>query len=281
MMRRPPPFPLPPSHPGGFTLVEMIVVIVLTGIIGGIVALFIRAPVQGYVESARRAELTDIADTASRRMARDLRLALPNSIRTASAACGASTCSYLDFLSTTGGGRYRVGPGGTNDVLDFTAADTSFEVLGMMPLLTANDQIVVYNLGTSGADAYLNDNRATYSAHAGGVITLAGGKQFPFASPSQRFQVVREQVRYICDPSSGNLTRYWWSASNIIAPSATVPSGAGVSSALLATRISACSFAYDASVVAQRAGLVTLHLTLTANGESVPLYHATHVSNVP
>ncbi|NCN89388.1 MAG: prepilin-type N-terminal cleavage/methylation domain-containing protein, partial [Gallionella sp.] len=53
----------------GFTLIEMIVVIVITGIIAGIVAIFIKAPVQGYVDSARRAELTDIADTAVRRLA--------------------------------------------------------------------------------------------------------------------------------------------------------------------------------------------------------------------
>jgi MSHA biogenesis protein MshO len=211
-------------------------------------------------------------------MTRDLRLALPNSV----VVTNAGTQVALDFLSTTGGGRYRAGAGGTNNVLDFTVADTSFEVLGPMPALAANDQIVVYNLGTTGANAYQNDNRATYSANAGGVITFAAGKLFPFASPSQRFHVVREQVRYICDPSAGSLTRYWWSASNIVAPSATVPSGAGVSHALLATRISACSFEYDPGVVVtQRAGLITVQLTVTSGGESVSLYNATHVSNVP
>jgi hypothetical protein len=59
----------------------MIVVIVITGIIGGIVAVFLRMPVQGYVDSARRADMTDIADTALRRISRDLHSALPNSVR--------------------------------------------------------------------------------------------------------------------------------------------------------------------------------------------------------
>ncbi len=68
----------------GFTLIEMIVVIVITGIIAGVVAVFLKAPVQGYIDSARRAELTDIADTAIRRMARDVRTAVPNSVRVAS-----------------------------------------------------------------------------------------------------------------------------------------------------------------------------------------------------
>jgi len=66
---------------GGFTLIEMVVVIVLTSIIAAVVAVFIKIPVQGYVDSARRAEMTDIADTALRRVGRDLRLALPNSVR--------------------------------------------------------------------------------------------------------------------------------------------------------------------------------------------------------
>ena len=64
----------------GFTLVEMIMVIVITGIIGGMVAVFLRAPVQQYMDVSRRADMTDIADTALRRVSRDLRSALPNSV---------------------------------------------------------------------------------------------------------------------------------------------------------------------------------------------------------
>ena len=39
----------------GFTLVEAIMVIVITGILAGMVAVFIKAPVDGYVDSVRRA----------------------------------------------------------------------------------------------------------------------------------------------------------------------------------------------------------------------------------
>lgn len=255
---------------GGFTLVEMVIVMVITGIIGGMVAMFIRAPVQGYVDSARRADMSDIADTALRRISRDLRLALPNSVR----VTGTNT---IDFLSTTGGGRYRAGTGGTNNELDFSVVDPSFEVIGAMPILVAGDQVVVYNLSIPGADAYLNDNRATYSSNAGGVITFAAGRQFPFESPGRRFQVVHEQVRYICDTATGNLTRYW--GFPIATPSAGVP--AGGSSALMASNVSACNFTYDTNVVAQRSGLVTMNLSITESGETVTLYSAIHVSNVP
>src|SRR6185503_18991127 len=66
---------------GGVTLIEMIMVIMITGILAAVSVVFLRGPVEGYVDVARRAELTDIADTALRRITRDLRTALPNSIR--------------------------------------------------------------------------------------------------------------------------------------------------------------------------------------------------------
>src|SRR5450759_2493992 len=137
----------------GFTLVEMIMVIVITGIIGGMVAVFLKAPIQQYMDVSRRADMTDIADTALRRIGRDLRLALPNSVQvhTSGGARGAGGCTgnnicFIEFLPTTGGGRYRSGAGGTNDILDFTITDISFEVLGPMPpAFVGGESVVVYN----------------------------------------------------------------------------------------------------------------------------------------
>ncbi len=69
----------------GFTLIEAVMVIAITGIVAAMVAIFIRTPIQGYFDLERRVEMTDTADTALRRIARDLRLALPNSVRTVAA----------------------------------------------------------------------------------------------------------------------------------------------------------------------------------------------------
>src|SRR3989339_1345722 len=107
-----PHFTLPSK---GFTLVEMVMVIVITGIIGGIVAVFLTAPVRQYVDVARRADMTDIADTALRRITRDVRLALPNSVRVAGTCDGTTTC-FLEFLPAPSGGRYRADIDATDDV---------------------------------------------------------------------------------------------------------------------------------------------------------------------
>lgn len=277
-MRRKPARLATTRRPAGFTLVELIVVIAITAIIAAVVAVFIRAPVDGYFDTARRAALSDTADTALRRMARDLRLALPNSVRTNGSA--------VEFLQTRTGGRYRTaGDGGATpaDELDFTTADTSFDVLGALSNTpVAGDLVVVYNLGISGSNAYADDNTAQVTGVSGSTISIAA-KRFPFDSPANRFQVVSGPVSYVCSGAgllngSGTGTlRLYWGYGKTAAQNAPP---AGGSSALLAENVSACSFVYQQGVTA-RSGLVSMQLQVTEGGESVSLYHEVHVPNVP
>lgn len=269
-----------PRAARGFTLLEMIVVIVITGIIAAMVAVFIRKPVEGYFDTARRAQLTDIADTALRRMARDVRLALPNTLRVTD---GDKT---VEFLLTRTGGRYRAEPksDGTGDILDFSTADASFDVIGPQVAMQAGDRIAVYNLGPNvpGANAYAGDTLATYTGAAGTQTNLAiAPRQFPLASPGNRFQVVEGPVSYACDLSTGTLWRYWGYAIQLAQPGAAVlPGLSGVQAARLATQVTGCSFRYLEGVT-ERSGMLELVLTLTDGGESVTLYHTVHVDNEP
>jgi len=277
---------------GGFTLTEAIIVIVITGIIAAVVAVFIRSPVRGYFDSTRRAQLSDLADTALRRVTRDLRLALPNSVRVISA--GGSV--YLEFLLTKGGGRYRAetDASGGGDVLEFASAASPyrFDVLGYMPTkpVTVGDAIAVYNLGPGfgTSDAYLGSagNLRTVSGVSGNTITVTPAIAFPQPSPAARFHVVEHAVTYACtpnagDPSAGELRRYWSYPVSLAQPT-TFSSG---SSAVLSTGVAACSFVYNPSAVAMRNGVVSVALTLTQTSagsrESVTLVQEVHVSNMP
>ena len=281
-----------PHRSAGFTLIEIVMVIVIIGIISGMVAVFVVKPVQGYVDAVRRAELTDSADVALRRLTRDVRLALPNSLRVMTSGGN----HYIEFIMTSNGGRYRHESDGSTagNFLSWTSANLTFDVLGPMPsnpALAVNDYIVVYNLGTgyAPADAYAaadpctNCNRAKVSGISANVVTLAtnpfASQSPPIPSPNARFQIVpggTKAVTYVCPiTTAGNLSRY---ANYGFNAAQAVPSGTPSTLAANAT----CTVDYTPTATG-RNGLLYIELKLTdsTSGESVTLFQQIHVDNAP
>ena len=274
----------------GFTLVEVIITITILGIVAAVVMVFIRAPVQGYVDQARRAALTDVADGAVRRMARDLRQALPNSVRIING-------NALEFMPVRLIGRYRVafgtdGTTGSGQPLDFIGLtaplDGAFDILGAPIQFQSTDEIVIYNLGPdviddtghAVADAFADapNNRRRYNGVTGTPLSTASTvvttRPFPFDSPTHRFHVVDTPVTYSC--KDGALRRYW--GYPIAARQSDPPAGA--MTALLADQNIGCAFTYAPGITA-RLGLVSIQLSITRDGEAVSIYQEIHVSNTP
>ncbi|HEX9585157.1 MAG TPA: prepilin-type N-terminal cleavage/methylation domain-containing protein [Gammaproteobacteria bacterium] len=152
-MRHPPPAHESRSHgihaARGVTLIELVVVITISAIIATILGVIIVRPIQGYQAQVRRAELVDAAEMSLRRMGREIRQALPNSVRVRdslgnvdSVNCSTTgvTCS-LEILRTVDGARYRVGPGNlghnhgpTQYRLQIPGSDNNgFNVVGFFP----------------------------------------------------------------------------------------------------------------------------------------------------
>ncbi|MDP1634902.1 MAG: prepilin-type N-terminal cleavage/methylation domain-containing protein, partial [Gallionellaceae bacterium] len=291
------------QHSKGFTLVEMIIVIVITGIIGGMVAMFIRAPVQGYVDSARRAEMTDIADTALRRLGRDLRTAVPNSVRLPTPAGS----TYIEFLPTRDGGRYRVANvgagacGASGNELSFDAVDTCFEIIGSPMDFTAGDAIVIGSTQSDGSLPYqdvtsLTGVRRIIAAVGVGAdqqaVRITSTQKFPDSAELEghRFEVVpadQQAVTYACidmaagvldanQNGQGSLVRYWHYDFLTGQPA---PPPASATSAVLAQNVSGCTFVYNSDN--QSNSLVAVSLTITRGNESVNLYHEVHINNIP
>ena len=272
----------------GFTMIEAIIAIVLIGILGGMVAVFIRAPLQAYFDTANRAVLTDIADGAIRRVARDVASALPNSLRTETTD---SKC--FELLPVLAGGRYRAEqyydvPSSTlkGDILKFTGIDNSFDVLGevrMSSLSGTTNKVVIYNLGINdapggiNADAYAGGNTSTISNATTTRVDI-DPKKFPLTSPGKSFQVIpNNSVAYYCSGTSPNKTLYRTtppiSSSNLTCSSL-------VGGTALATNVSNCKFDY-LPAVNQRAGILSILLSLELNGETVTLYDQVMVNNAP
>jgi MSHA biogenesis protein MshO len=272
------------SGQAGFTLIEAIMVMTITAVLAAGVAIFLRAPIDGYMDLARRTELSDIADTAVRRISRDLHLALPNSVRVVPA-----DTSCLEFIPTVNGGRYRADAVG--NVFTTAAPLASFDVLGPLSAApVAGDRIVVFNLGIPGADAYEGTNIATVTGGTTtALINLNPAFQFPFTSPGSRFHVISQtepSVFYVCTgvgTAGGNGTGTLFRMNRAITATAPACPAILANTPILAQNLSVCQFDYvsGAAGATERNGLVSMRLGITRNNETVSLYQEVHVNNVP
>jgi len=296
------PLPVRPPCQRGFTLVEMVLVMVITAIVSTMLYAFVRTPVLAYSDTAARVAASDEADTVMRRLTRDVRLALPNSVRVSADGL------YLEYLETTAGLRYQ----SDDDVnaaltpalaLSWTASTLEFGVIGGVPTdrhrPRVGDYLVVYNLGDGQEPANAYNcapgpcNRTTISAMTASTLTMASNP-FPaqtaagasLKSPGKRVHVVTGPVTYHCNLATRQLRRY---SGYAISPAqqvtpATMPP-AGARNALLASNVDACQFSYGSSESARRrSALLGVRLTLGFQGDAkgrVQLVHQIHVNNTP
>jgi MSHA biogenesis protein MshO len=266
----------------GFTLLEAVMVIVVTGIVAVSSSMFIAGPVKNYFDTVRRAMLVDTADTALRRFARDIENAVPNSIRLTQS--GGAT--FVELIPAVSAGHYRsiADPSGTGAVFDpGNATGNAFEIIGPYDVPPSGAQLVIFNLGpgVTSSDAYAGSNRRTIVSLVSNTLSysLTGG-QFPYASPSDRYYVVSGAQSYVCDPVAHTLARYSGYAIQSTQPSSV--SAAPLSAAtkgVLANYVTSCSVALSQAM--QSRNLVTLGLTLTSQAESVNFYQEVHAPNVP
>lgn len=279
----------------GFTLVELTVVMVIVGIIGASLAMFFKPVIDSYFSSIRRAALVDIADTALRRMSRDIRSAVPNSIRWANSSC-------LEFLPASVGGRYRMSPdtvNGNSAALDTSQSVASFDVLTYMSVTpAAGDWVVVNNQNTN--DVYAGVNRAAIAtistpATTAGLsrITLSSATYFPSGYQGGRFVVVpnnnnKPAVVYVCSGADGSVnasgngkgTLYRVTQAFNATYPVSCPSTLGAP--VVASNVKTCTMVYNASQDGtQQSALVWMQLEIAQANESVAIAYGVHVDNVP
>jgi MSHA biogenesis protein MshO len=291
----------------GVTLIELVVAIVIVGIVVAAVVFFL-SPLRQSTDLALRAELTDIADNALQRIGRDVKLALPNSVRIDSTTVPGSV--FLEFMAVRTAGRYRAGGGGPtivgencsvddgsgipdSDQLVFDAPETCFTTLGKLPgAVAANDRLVLNNYGFADQNAYQTAGILNWvtitsvdTSHADRDRVEFGSTTFQRAlheSPGKRFFVISGPVTYRCDMTAGTITRH-----DGYAPQLTPQPTAFGAGSLIAEHVlggTGCSFNYDN--VGPQLGLLTMRITLQrqlfgGTSETVSLYHAVHVSNTP
>lgn len=294
----------PPRRMTGFSLVELILVIVIMAVIAASLAVVMRPALTAYVDSKVRAEISDQADTALRRMLRDVRQAVPNSIRIPNTQC-------FELVPTSTGGRYRQASDTANDAAscesDWTAScsaplDPSRETSvfdSLTPLSTtpsADDLVVINNQNTSDVYSGVNTSGITgvqaLNDTRGRMRISIHPKQFPYGYDGGRFMVVpnsQKAVFYVCSGADGSvdgagngkgaLYRVRNYGFNAAYPTS-CPSAA--SGDIVASRVRSCTFIYNPNQGAtQQNGFIWLELTMTRNNETAHLAVGAHVLNAP
>jgi MSHA biogenesis protein MshO len=281
----------------GFTLVELIIVMVLVGVIAGILALQIRPAMQSYIAIRQRANLTSQADTALRRIIAEVRTAVPNSLRytwtDASSQC-------IEFVPTRDGGRFRTAadaahPAAPGNALTRDASPTTLDTLTALDPGYTGDYLFIGNV--NGNDVYDTANSweigniapAAATTQGQNTITLKKAATLPAGYEGGRFVIVprlERAVTYTCskaglDNSTGTgvgviyrVTGYTPSTT----PWKTCPTGP----AILVAKVSDCNFLYRESQGAtQQSGYLQLRLGLAEGGEAARLTMGAHVENTP
>ena len=296
----------------GFTLIEMVVAIIVLGIVGTAFGVFIVPAINANQAVERRAALVDSAEIAVRRMARDIRIALPNSVRVSYVA---GTGFAVEMIPTIDGGRYCLGGdancAGAAQILAIGSSDTDFDILGCFHnatftgatfpstafrLVVGDSNGAVYSAAGTNAVVTPTATSITLSTVNGGGagsgacgassgastsyrhhLALSAAQTFPNGSSRRRVFIIQTPVTYICNIAAGTLTRYYSYAISGTAPTPTSPP-AGATSALVTDRVSACTVTTLTPDV-QAQGYVKLSLSLTNAGETVQLNHETELDN--
>lgn len=277
----------------GFTLVELVITLVLFGIMAATLVVFFKPAFSTYLAARSRSALVAEADQALRRLLADVRVAVPNSLRSPGDQC-------VELVPSTSGGRYRMGVDTATAgaaAVDPSAATSSFDVLSPLSALPAvGDWVVVDNQNPG--DVYSGANRSAVTAVSTPAAALGRHRlainpmQFPLGYEGGRFNVVpdaQKAVFYVCSGAdgsldsqgnaSGELRRVKNYGFNAAMPGACPAAGSGD---LLATGLRSCRFVYNANQGAtQQSGYISVQLAFTRSGETASLVVGAHVANQP
>jgi len=258
----------------GFTLIELIIVIVLLGIVGAMGAGFISTAFKGFFDTDVRMEMYEEGKSALVRMEREIHIAVPNAVQVFNNDVKADSGNEIRFgviEETTAAGQY---------------SESGSNINGLPP----SKLISIYNTQwcnfehSPSPDCTATDKSRIYTSDATGAIAIAA---IDTLSPYQRYFVVRsEAVRFCVLQDPTDITK-----KNLYRGTAQVNAGAVLETfgndQLLARHVKQSSnnldyFTYKPGT-STRNSVVTINFAISSpNGdETVNFHKEVQVRNVP
>lgn len=183
----------------GFTLIEIIMVIVILSILGIGSVQFISFSAQGYVDTVRRSELSSTATIVNEKISRLIRDALPNSVRlSADNRC-------IEFIPILAGSRYIQVPFSTSPA---SVSRNEVQVVQLDSLLMGSGYLSIFPMPSQQDLMYSGINNpgpisletVALTSTVAGVSTYrfnnAGAFEFSLASPNKRIYFTSSPVAF-------------------------------------------------------------------------------------
>ncbi len=262
----------------GFTLIEMIAVIVILSILAAMGGTFVVSSTDSYQSSQTRTRLVNTGRQAIERMSRQLRIALPYSVR----LTNSNQC--IEFMPIASGGSYLGIENTSNNTFsgflpDLLNGSAGLAILRVSPHNIDFGTAQFVSVGAMAANEVYGMNpgsRATLASRSTTQLTLSApqiwrrnsiNKRFYLLNNPQAFCVINNQLRFydnqdataVADPEV-NLT----SAFSLLADNVTA----------------ATPFALTAGSE-NRNSIVQINIAFAHRTESVPFNHSVMIRNVP
>ncbi len=248
----------------GFTLIELITVIIILSILAATGTGFIVKSTESYQSTQTRSRLVNTGRQAVERMSRQLRVSLPYSVR----ITNSNTC--LEFMPIASGGNYS---GFVPDTLNGAAAATTINVSPHV-IEFGNAQFV--SIGAMASTELYGTNpvsRATLASRTVNTLSLSAARIWQRNSVNQRFYlldfpqafcVVNNELRFYSaqDASSGSVdlnSSFSVMADSVAATTPFVLAASGENSNTI----------------------VQFNITFAVKAESVAFNHSVMIRNVP
>lgn len=260
------------SRTAGFTLIELIMVIVLLAIVATISVQFVALSTQGAIDVSSRQQRALASVVISEQISRELREALPTSIR----ATPDGSC--IEWMPIRAASSYLNLPrGGT---------PTSFEAVPLPGGQSATGRVVVYGYGSnvynSGSPGPVSPPASMSGSTPPAMVTFDDGElhRFTARSPERRFYLVDDPVA-LCQ-SGRWLYRYSGYGINSAVASG-LPSGMP-GRQVVAANLEEDSLEFEVTPpTLQRGAVVSFRFVLadSETGESTAVSQEVQIRNVP